>query len=254
MYRPRIYAHGPPNNDKTGAIVRTAQRPILFINSPGETGYDTIPDNDPDVSIYPLFDPTQASDKLLQQVEKACSDAIKGGLYQKGTIVFEGIHNLMDYVMDMLTGGEYFHGAKPDWSTFGLCYHWMDLFISRLMVNNVHQVIITGWSKEKSERKLRKGEKPEDIPQSVGPSMLGEYSRTIIGRVPMVLHQTLRPVPDTVDKEGKKVYASAWQTRPYGMVKGCGMKGPEKIVRNMPLYIPADYEYLKQIWEELEKS
>lgn len=254
----RIYVHGAPNNGKTKAIVRTAKRPIRMINSPGETGYASIPTDDPEITTWPLFDPTQKSDKILKEVEGAVASSIKDGKFKDGTLVFEGVHNIMDYVMDTITGGAYFDGEKPDWSAFGLCYHWMDMFISKLMVNNVENVIFTGWSKEKGERKARKGEKPDDIPQIIGPNMLGEYSRTIIGRIPLVFHQTLKLVKDSkgnkiLDRDGNATYAAAWQTRPYGRVQGVGIKGPDKVIERMPLFIPADYTNLALIWEELSK-
>jgi hypothetical protein len=63
----------------------------------------------------------------------------------------------------------------------------------------------------------------------------------------------LKVYPDgREDKEGKKLRWAAWQTRPTQAVQGCGIKGPDKIVEQIPLYIPADYRYLKQIWEENE--
>lgn len=246
----RIYAHGPPNNDKTGALVRTAVRPLYIINSPGETGYATIPTDDPGITVAPLFDPTKNSSKLIQAVEKVCGEAIKSGQYQ--TIAFEGINNLGGYVLDSISGGDYFGLAKVDWGLYPLVYRWLDLFIAKLMMNNTPNVVLTGWSKEKGEHRAHKGEKPEDVPQIIGPDMMGEYSRMIIGRVPMVFHQTLKVVPNQLDKEGKKIYASAWQTHPYGTIKGCGIKGPARIVEKIPLLIPADYTYLKQLWEELD--
>lgn len=251
MYQPRIYVIGPPNNDKTGAIVRTAAKPLYVINCPGETGYATLPVGDPEIVVAPLLDPAEESSKLLEDFSKICDDAIKSGKYQ--TIAIEGIGNLMDYQMDSLTDGAYFAGEKPDWNIFGFCYHKMDLWIAKMMINNVHQVIFTSWAKEKGERKARKGEKPEDVPQLIGPALLGEYTRTIIGRIPMVFHQTLQVLPGQLDKEGKKIYGSRWQTRPHGLVRGVGIKGPAKIVQGIPLYIPADYTYLKQMWEELDK-
>jgi hypothetical protein len=251
----RVYPHGPPNSDKTGAIVRTAPRPLLFINAPGETGDASIPRNDPSITVYPPFDPTQPSKTILAQVEQACIESIASGNWREGTIAFEGIHNLMDYVMDAQTDGGWFEGELTDKKDFGLyprVYRWMDHFVSRLMVNNVHLVIVTGWSKEKGERKTKPGEQFYEVPQTTGPALLGEYSRMIVGRIPLVFHQKLRLLPDTLDAEGKHVYASAWQTRPYGAIKGVGIKGPRSVVEAMPLYIPADYRYLKQIWEEHE--
>jgi hypothetical protein len=248
----RVYAHGPPNNGKTNAIVQTALRPMCIINAPGETGYDSIPVDDPDIVRFPSFDPYQDSAQLLTEVEKACSSVIREGKYK--TVAFEGIHNLLDYAMDKMTDGNHLKGI--DSNDYGrsnaLAGRWMDAFLSRLMVNTVPLVIITGWSKEKGERRVRKGEKPEDVPQIIGPLMMGEYSRTILGRVPMVFHQTLRPTQE-LDAEGKRKYLAAWQTRPHGMVKGVGIKAPKKVVDGMPLFIPADYGYLIAKWEELSK-
>jgi len=252
-FRPRILAHGPPNHGKTKAIVNTFPRPMFILNSPGERGgYGSLPVGDPEVVVYPDIDPTLKSEVVLAQVKHAYLEAIKSGKYQ--TIAFEGLHKLMDYAMDVVTGGDYFQGLKPDWNTFGLCYHYVDRMLDTLLINNVPAVIVTCWSKEKGERKIKKGEKVDDIPQTVGPDLLGEYARKVVGGFQMVFAQTLRPFPDKrTDKEGRRLQWAAWQTRPTQSVQGCGIKGPDKIVENIPLFIPADYRYLKQIWEELDK-
>jgi len=260
MFRPRILAHGPPNHGKTKAIVNTFPRPLFVLNSPGERGgHGSLPDNDPTCVVYPDIDPSAKSGEILKEWKAAYTEAIKSGKYQ--TIALEGIHKVMDYVMDTITGGGYFAGEKPDWNTFGLCYHWMDRALDTALINNVHAVIATAWSKEKGERRAKSLGKDsrgkaimEEVPQTIGPALLGEYSRMVIGGFQMVFHQTLRTFPDKrTDKEGRPLKWAAWQTRPTQSVQGCGIKGPDKIVENIPLFIPANYEYLKQIWEELDK-
>lgn len=251
MFRPRLLVHGGPNHGKTKAIVNTFPRPIYVVNAPGERGgHGSLPEDDPTCVVHPDIDPTAQSAAILKEVKAAYTEAIKSGKYQ--TIAFEGLHKLMDYVMDDITGGDYFRGLKPDWNTFGLCYHYVDRMLDTLLINNVQAVIITAWSKEKGERKGRKGEKAEDIPQTVMPALLGEYARNAVGGVQLVFAQTLRAYPDKrKDAEGRLLRLATWQTRPTPDVQGCGMKGPDKIVERFPLYIPADYNYLQQKWEEL---
>lgn len=251
MFRPRLLVHGGPNHGKTKAIVNTFPRPIYVVNSPGERGgHGSLPEDDPTCVVHPDIDPTQKSSVILQTTKAALIDAIKSGLYK--TIAFEGLHKYLDYVMDDLMGGDYFRGLKPDWNTYGLCYHSVDRLLDQLLINNTQAVIVTCWSKEKGERKARKGEKPEDVPQTTGPDLLGEYSRKVLGGFQMVFAQTLRTYPDKrKDAEGRALRMAVWQTRPTPEAQGCGIKGPDKIVESFPLYIPADYNYLQQKWEEL---
>ena len=239
----RILINGGPNVGKTRAIVETFPRPLHVVNAPGEKGGGWVARlAEPDLTVAVPADPLAPAAKILDSIEKTILDTVKAGQVQ--TIAFEGLHKLMDYIMDLVTDGEYFKGLKPDWPMYSLCYHRANRFLDRILVNTTPVIVVTSWAKEKASRKKQAGERQEDIPLAVGPDLLGEYSRKVLGEFDVVLHQALHKT-DRTDKEGKRIYESRWQTRPNERVVGCGIKGPRALVEAIPLYIPADFQTLQ---------
>ena len=86
------------------------------------------------------------------------------------------------------------------------------------------------------------------------PAFLGTMGRDIVGEVGICLMQTLRRKvesdpehlfhPSLVVSKGDRPQVRIWQTRPYGEVRGVGIKGPKEITEKIPTFLPADYGIL----------
>lgn len=241
----RIFTHGEPNNGKTLAAVETFPRPMIFINAPGEKGYASIPDDDPEVHIAPTIDPYAKPQEILKALDEQAVSVIKSGKYQ--TIIFEGLHKYMEYVLDDVTLGAHFRGDEFGWKAYSQCYAVTNRFMDRLQMNNTPVVYVTSWSREKADKNDPLKEKAALYAR---PKLLGDYAQMIVGEFGCVFHQFLQRT-DNKDKNGNRIYERTWQTKPQGRVKGCGIKGPPQIVSQIPLYIPADFRYLSSLWDKL---
>src|SRR3990167_6630632 len=81
--RRRLLINGRSGSRKTTSIL-TSPRPIAVVNYPGELGWDTIPDNDPDVYKRVWADEgVKAGDslKIIQEIEKEQLSIIASGKY-----------------------------------------------------------------------------------------------------------------------------------------------------------------------------
>ena len=257
--RRRLLINGKSGSRKTTSIL-TCPRPIAVINYPGELGFDTCPDNDPEVYKRVWADEVgkaQDAQKVIQAVEKEALEIIASGKYR--TIFFEGLHHFTTLALDMVTDGAYVRGDEFEPKQYGLGYRVVFDHITRMSNTNVPVVGWTCWAESKQERPKRPGEKQEDIPKKVLSALPGQLPHQIMGRFSVTLYQSLkvRKGKDglSVKNDRNEVIQDAtWQTRQAGDVLCAGLKGPAPVVEKIPTFIPANYPALEEAWTTAEKE
>lgn len=251
--RRRLLVNGMTGVGKTTSML-TLPRPIAIVSAPGEKGYDSIPQNDPEVLSFVWQDePSKEtnSDQIIQQVERTCVDLIAGKHGNIQSLVFEGLHKFYEYILDAVTGGEYFDGGKYDnWTMFPRAKRRLTGFLDRLMLNNIPVVAVTVWSEAEPDRGKRPGESASDvqnIPTHIYPALMGKLAKEILGEFSVVVHQSKRK-----EAIGDKTESYMWQLKPHGDVWGCSIKGPKELTEKLPIYIKADYRELVRVLEEVK--
>lgn len=257
--RRRLLINGKSGSRKTTAIL-TSPRPIAIINYPGELGWDSIPDNDPDVLKLVWADEVGKSldaTKVLKEVEAKALEIIASGKYR--SVWFEGLHHFTTFALDHVTDGAYLRGDEFEPRQYGLGYRVVFDHMTRMSNTNVPVVGWTCWAENKAERARRPGEKAEDIPKKVLSSLPGQLPHQIMGRFSVTLYQSLKIRKDKAgitqkNARGEVIYDAMWQTRQTSEVLCAGLKGPASVVERIPLLIPADYQSLEKAWVSAEKG
>ena len=256
--RRRLLINGKSGTRKTTSIL-TFPRPIAILNFPGELGWDSVPDNDPEVYKRVWADEAKGADarKTIQAIEKEALEVIASGKYR--TIFFEGVHHFVSLVMDDVTDGAYLRGEEFEPRQYGLAYRMALDHITRMSNTNIPVIGWTCWAESKAERAKRPGEKAEDVPKKVLSALPGQLPHQIMGRFSVTLYQSLKVRKDkaglTVKNErGEPVLDAMWQTRQQGDILCAGLKGPKEIVERIPTFLPADYNELDAAWTKAEKE
>lgn len=251
--RTRVLINGAPNSGKTTSLL-TFPGPRVILSYPGEGGYDSIPDHDPlttklvYVSDKLVSNPN--SSQIITEVEKATVQALQVPGLQ--TFCGDGLHKLMAYVMDALSGGEYFAGSEVktesaqntsvlDPRVWNQAERWLANYLAVVKQSAVPYVVFTAWDADKQERKAQKvkGEKWSDMPTSRMPALPGSMGRTVLGEFSVVVHAS-KGVIDA--QKGVKGYR--WQTKSDGDVMGAGIKTPVEIGEKIPKFVKADWREL----------
>jgi hypothetical protein len=249
--RTRVHINGETYTGKTSALL-TFPAPRFILNYPGEGGYDTLPTDDPDTLVR-VWTPDKVSAqvnsaKVLEDVWQATVGALKTPGLQ--TFAGDGLHKLMAYVMDAMSGGAFFEGAgiktasasNPDTldpRAWGQSERWMTGYLNMVKQSSVPVVVFTSWDADKQERRTRQGEKWTDVPTKKLPALYGAMARTILGEFTVTLHSSRGRLQPN-DKE----VTWRWQTKPDTLVMGAGIKGPADVVEKIPKYIPANWGIL----------
>jgi len=248
--RRRLLVYGPPNSGKTGSLLRTPGNRVI-LSFPGEKGYDTIPVDDPETRSFiweiPDVGKPPDSDQVVADVERKTAEVIAGGEFT--TFCGDGIHKLHTYILDAASGGAYFEGEDFDPKVYGAANRRLLNYLSLVCHSRMPVVIFTCWDGQEPDRKKQLGEKASDVPTHLYPELPGKAAKLIVGEFSMVLHSSFRRA-----KPGDQTTTAMWQTRPAGEVAGAAIKGPQAIVSRIPTFIPADYNYLSQMWEWLETN
>lgn len=246
---------GEPNSGKTVSLL-TFPTPSLVMSYPGEGGYDSLPANDPNVTVL-----VWATDKLtvkpdstqvIREVEKATVEALKTPGLQ--TFCGDGLHKLMAYAMDALSGGAFFEGLETKTATgqnadvldprvFGQAERWLFGYLNTVKQSSVPYVVFTCWDADKQERKAQKakGEKWSDIPTKRLPALFGQTAKNIMGEFSVVVHASKGTIDST---KTPPLRGYRWQTKADGDVWGCGVKGPVEVVEKIPKFVEAKWPAL----------
>lgn len=247
--RRRMLISGEPNTRKTSALL-TLPKPLAILSFPGEKGYDTIPQNDPDILpfIWELPEDGKGVDSnlIVKQVIDASVDLITGKHGKINAFAGDGLHKLIEYMLDAVTDGSYMLGEEFEAKLYVRAYNMFTDYLSRTMHSMIPVVAFTTWAEPEKDRAKKKGENDSDIPSHIYPALPGKLAKKIIGEFSVVVHQTLKAPKPGEDPIG------VWQTRPKGDVWGCGLKGPVEIVRRIPDFIQADYRVLEAFWARAE--
>ncbi len=263
--RRRLLITGETGTGKTRSL-RTAPGPKYIMMFPGEKGQDTLlaPDGTPldaDTTVRAWEHDTSKSISSSEIIEAVRKEALAARQIA-GLVTFcgDGYHKLYEYVIDALSGGEYFAGSQ--WKTeskqdtavvdprvSAQAEHWMADFISSLCLSRIPNVILTGWDKDMGVRKAKmiegKKEKWTDIPTYKMPALYSGAARKILGEFGMCVHSSV------IDKrvevkpgryELRRLYR--WQTKPSNDVGACSIKCDDKILEKIPQFINQDWEEL----------
>ena len=256
--RRRLLINGKSGSRKTTAIL-TTPRPIAVISYPGELGWDTIPDGDPEIlKLVWADDVGKSMDalKVIKEIESKALEVIASGKYR--SIWFEGLHHFTNLALDLVTDGAYLRGDEFEPKQYGLGYRVVFDHITRMSNTNVPVVGWTCWAESKQERPKRPGEKQEDIPKKVLSALPGQLPHQIMGRFSVTLYQSLkvRKGKDGLsvkNERGEVIQDAMWQTRQAGDVLCAGLKGPAAVVEKIPTFIPANYPALEDAWSQAEQ-
>jgi len=269
--RRRILITGETGSGKTNSL-RTFPGPKFVMVYPGEKGQDTllqasgVPlDSDTTVQVWQHADSKdgkpQLSSEIIEHARRATIDAIR----IPGIVTFcgDGLHKLYEYVMDALSGGEYFAGspfqtatrdnnAVVDPRVASQAEHWISDYLSLISLSRIPYVVVTTWDKDTGIRKAKmqadgKKEKWTDIPTHKMPALYSAASRKVLGEFGYQVHASV--VEKRVDIgngkfERQRLYR--WQTAPDAEVGACGIKIDSAIASTIPKFIGAD-------WKELAK-
>ncbi len=257
--RRRLLINGKSGTRKTTSIL-TSPGPVAILSYPGELGWDTIPDGDPNILKLVWADDvgkSQDAGKVIKEIETRALDVIASGKHR--SIWFEGLHHFVNLALDMVTDGAYLKGDEFEPKQYGLGYRVVFDHITRMSNTNVPVVGWTCWAESKAERARRPGEKAEDVPKKVLSALPGQLPHQIMGRFSVTLYQALKARKDkggviVKNDRGEPLYDAMWQVRQQGDVLCCGLKGPAAVVEKIPTFIPADYAALEAAWTQAEKE
>lgn len=248
--------NGEPNSGKTTALL-TFPGPRVVLSYPGEGGYDTLPDNDPTttkmVYISDKLTTTAPSSQIITEVEKATVAALQTPGLQ--TFCGDGLHKLATFVMDAMSGGQYFEGATIrtesasntnvlDPRVWGQTERWLFNYLHIVKQSAVPNVVFTCWDQEKAERKAKPGEQWSTLTQHRMPALPGNIARTIMGEFTVIVNASRGKYTD--HKTGKETADRGyrWQTKSDGDVWGCAIKAPVGVVEKIPKFVKADWREL----------
>ena len=257
--RRRLLIVGKAGTRKTTSLL-TAPRPIAILNYPGELGWDSVPDNDPEVFKRVWADDIGKPlnpDKVVKEVELEALSLIASGKYK--SIFFEGLHHSATAEMDVVTDGAFVRGEDFEPKLYALGYRRILDHIARMSNTNVPVMGWTCWAELKMERTKRQGEKNDDVPKKIYCALPGQLAHTIHGRFSVMLYQALKVRKDKTgavvkNDRNEPVYDAVWQVRPQGDVLCAGLKGDAKAVERIPTFIPANYQALEEAWMFAEKE
>jgi hypothetical protein len=244
--RRRILISGEPNSRKTTALL-TLPKPIAILSYPGEKGYDTIPDDDPDVLklVWRVAEKPQDAYNTVKDVFEATNRIIAEGKHV--TFAGDGLHKLFDPIIDMVTDGAFSSGEDFEAKLYTRAYNIFLDYLNKTMHSKIPVVAFTTWSEWEKDRMKKEGEREASIPAHIYPALPGKMAKRIMGEFSVVVHQTIRKLKPTDDDA-----VGVWQTRPFGDVWGAGLKGPADVVKKIPTFIPADYRVLEAVWSKAE--
>lgn len=265
--RRRILITGETGSGKTHSL-RSFPGPKFVLLFPGEKGQDTLLgsdgsplDADTTVRVFEMGDKPITSTEVIEQVRKETIAARKiDGLV---TFCGDGYHKLYEYVMDALSGGEYFAGSPfktetkmdtqvVDPRVASQAEHWMADYISSISLSKIPYVVLTGWDKDAGIRRAKmqadgKKEKWTDIPTFKMPALYSQASRKILGEFGICVHASVTSKRKEVSAgKFERVREYRWQTIADDEVGACAIKGDAAKTALIPKFILAD-------WRELAK-
>ena len=260
--RRRVFIVGETGAGKTASF-RTFPGPKFVLVFPGEKGSDTLLKGDgspidADMTVRTWEnDEKQNSSAVIEQVRKETIAALRGDYGQITTFCGDGLHKLNGYVLDALSGGQFFAGSEVktasnqnpdvlDPRVFGQAERWLFDYLS--LVNQARKLpyaVFTAWDADKAVRKASKalGEKWQDMPTAKMPALFAGASRNVIGEFGVVLHASVGKV------EGVEGNTYRWQTKADSKVIGCQVKAPAEVVEKIPKFIKADWRELARYLE-----
>jgi hypothetical protein len=246
--RTRVLINGETGMGKTHSLM-TFPGLRAVLNCPGEEGYGTLPENDPQTLVWAFqAGPKDTSLSIVNEFEREMVKILATPGLQ--TFCLDGIHKLMAYVMDAMSGGAFFEGLKVqtasgsntetlDPRTWGQAERKMTDLLNIARQSAVPYFVATCWDADKQERKTKPGEQWSAVPTKKLPALYGNIARTVMGEFSVTVHASKGKLKDT---DTERTYR--WQTQPDGMVMGAQIKAPPEVTAKVPKYVKADWPTL----------
>ena len=258
----RIHIVGETGSGKSTAL-GTFPGPRVIVSMPGEHGYGSIKHKDAEDPKYvdpettllvyqaDKLTPNPSSAQVIREVQKALYEAAATPGLQ--TLCVDGLHKLLDYAMDDITGGNWFEGSEvrdksgsgedivaP--SAYGQLARWLRGFLNPLIQSKVPLIVCTSWDADKPTRKAQLGEHWSKVPKAKLPALIGEAARTVIGEFGVTVHASKGTWYDAAGKEIGKGFR--WQTKSDGGTLAAQIKAPPEVVEKIPKYVEAKWPTL----------
>jgi hypothetical protein len=277
--RRRVLIVGATGSGKTHAF-RTFPAPAYVQIYPGEKGQDTLlkADGSPAepsmiVRTWENADPgksgtVQTSTQVIEEVRKETIAALRGDYGPVSTFCGDGLHKLYGYVMDALSGGEFFAGspfktesrndtAVVDPRIASQAERWLFDYLSLVCQSRrIQYAVFTTWDADKGTRRAKKmadgsKEKWTEIPTAKLPALYSNAAGNILGEFGIVLHASSKwERQEVLGADGKgtgkftRVRTFRWQTAADDEVASAAIKVPSEV--EIPKFVRAD-------WRELAK-
>lgn len=255
----RILISGSTGMRKTTAAL-TAPKPLHIMSYPGEKGYDTIPLDNPGIKPYIWeYEPMEvevneagveilknktSSSKVLQQVRMETNKILSGVYGPCTTFVGDGLHKLYQYFLDKAAGGLYFTGGEIEGKHYGVAGIEFMEYINTVCHSNVPVVIFTIWDADEKDRPLKPGEQQSTykfVDVHKFPDLPGKLAKRILGEFSVTCGAVLKSPKPGVPLE------AYWQLSPGGDIHGVGVKIDAAIAKQLPQFIPANYDLLANL-------
>ena len=248
--RTRVLINGDTGSGKTHSLM-SFPAPRIIMSLPGEEGYATLPEDDPEttVLVWGAGKMGETSLSIINEVEREMVKALNTPGLQ--TLALDGLHKFSAYVMDAMSNGAFFEGLKVkteskgdadvlDPRVWGQSDRWITSFLNIARQSAVPYMVATAWDADKQERKTRQGEKWTDVPTRKLPALYGSMARTVMGEFAVTVHASKGRLT-----EGATEKVFRWQTQPDGQVMGAGIKAPPHVVEKIPKFVKADWPTLE---------
>jgi len=258
--RTRFLNFGGPNTGKTSALKSLANvlhaglvtgKGVAVVSGPDEKGVDSLPQGEEFETFSYITERNPDTVRVIKEVEDVCFSLIEKPY---ACFVFEGLHKLYPYYLDIATGGALFQGEDFEPRLYTRAHLAFSRFIGRVYSSNIPLVIYTTWDDYEADRPARPGENQNTIPRFLYPRLPGQAAKNVLGECGGVFYSNIQKkcshkgCKESVDETGE-VFARdhfVWQCQPGGLVKGVGFKGPNG--RGIPQFIHQDYMMLLKLY------
>ena len=256
--RVRLLITGETGSGKTTSLLTFPARRVVM-SYPGEHGYGSLPVGDPDTLVFAWEekDLQMDSTQVVDEVDRRTREVIAGKHGPVHTFCGDGLHKFYEYILDSLSGGNYFAGSpvqdetkdNPDVlspKVFGQAKRRLARYLHEIGQSPVPIAVFTAWDNDKGTRKALQGEHWSKVPTAKYPAFFGgTVARDILGEFTTGVVHSSRGRLKPTDTEA----TWRWQTRPSAGIVAAALKAPKEVATLVPPYVAADWGVLGKFLE-----